>query len=125
MQIMLSYNYDFKKVSFLAPFLIDIYTNDLSKENDDNEQSNLFKKLGNLNKGRKSYEKISFLKNVKTLLKARQDVLNHFKSNLFPIKNSMSDAAPYATTRHTKSEKCKLIENFIDEIRNDEKSTKP
>ena len=62
---MLSYNYDFKKVSFLAPLLIDIYTNDLSKENDDNEQSNLFKKLGNLNKGKKSYEKISFLKNVK------------------------------------------------------------
>ena len=121
---MLSYNYDFKKVSFLAPLLIDIYTNDLSKENDDNEQSNLFKKLGNLNKGKKSYEKISFLKNVKTLLKAIQDVLNHFKSNLFPIKNSMSDTAPYATTRHKKSEKCKLIENFIDEIRNDEKSTK-
>ena len=50
--------------------------------------------LGNLNKGRKSYEKISFLKNVKTFLKAREDVLNNFKSNLFPINNLMSDAAP-------------------------------
>ena len=77
--------------------------------------------LGNLNKGRKSYEKISFLKNVKTFLKAREDVLNNFKSNLFPINNLMSDAAPYATTRHTESEKSELIENFIDEIRNDEK----
>ena len=35
----------------------------------------------------------------------------------------MSDAAPYATTRHTKSEKSELIENFIDEIRNDETKT--
>ena len=66
-----------------ATFLRDIYTNDLSKENADSEQINLFKMLGNLNKGRKSYEKISFLKNVKTLLKAREDVLNNFKSNFF------------------------------------------
>ena len=58
-----------------AKFLRDIYTNDLSKENADNEQINLFKMLGN------------------------------------------------ATTRHTKSEKSELIENFIDEIRNDEKKT--
>ena len=58
-----------------ATFLRDIYTNDLSKENADNEQINLFKMLGN------------------------------------------------ATTRHTKSEKSGLIENFIDEIRNDEKKT--
>ena len=58
-----------------ATLLRNKYTNDLSKENDDNEQINLFKMLGN------------------------------------------------ATTRHTKSEKSELIENFIDEIRNDEKKT--
>ena len=38
----------------------------------------------NLNKGRKSFEKIYFLKLVKILLKGREDVLNSFKSNLFP-----------------------------------------
>ena len=70
-------------------FLRDIYKNNLSIENADNEQSNLFKRLSNLNKGRKSSEKISFLKNVKMLLKAREDVLNSFKSNLFPIKNNV------------------------------------
>ena len=42
--------------------LRDTFKNNLSTENGDNEQSNLFKMLGNLNKGRKSSEKISFLK---------------------------------------------------------------
>ena len=51
--------------------------------------------FGNLNKGRKlSEKKISFLKNVKILLKAKEDVLNSFESNLFPI---MSDT----TSRET------------------------
>ena len=44
-----------------AIFLRDINTNNLSIENADNEQSDIFKKLGNLNKGRKSSEKVSFL----------------------------------------------------------------
>ena len=39
--------------------------------------------FGNLNKGRKSSQKIYILKYVKVLLKARKDVLNGFKSNLF------------------------------------------
>ena len=47
-----------------------------------------------LNKRTKSYEKVSFLKNVKILLKAREDILNSFKNNLFPL---MSDTTPYAT----------------------------
>ena len=38
----------------------------------------------NLNKGRKSSEKIYFLKIVKILLKGKEDVLNSSKSNLFP-----------------------------------------
>ena len=79
-------------------FLRDIYTNDLSIEYTDNEQSDLFKRLGNLNKDRKSSEKISFLKNEGTLLKVREDILTSFKSNLFPI---MSDTTPYATPRET------------------------
>ena len=76
--------------------------------------------LSNLNKGRKSSEKVSFLKNVKIFLKAREDVLNAFKSNLFPIKNSMPDITPYVTpdktpyvthdtiTRHTRGETSRL-----------------
>ena len=38
-------NNDFNKVSLLVRFLKDIYTNDLSIENADNERSNLFKML--------------------------------------------------------------------------------
>ena len=47
-------NYDFNKISLSSIFLSDIYTNDLSIENDDNEQSDLFKRFGNLNKCRES-----------------------------------------------------------------------
>ena len=82
----------------LAIFLRDICTNDLSIENADHEQSDLSKRFGNLNKGRKSLENISFSKNVKILQKAREDVLNSFKSNLFPI---MYYTAPDATTGET------------------------
>ena len=52
----------------------------------------------NFNKRTKSYEKVSFLKNVNILLKAREDILNSFKNNLFSI---MSDTTPYATPRDT------------------------
>ena len=41
-------------------FLRDKYTNDVSIENADNEQNDHFKMFGNLNKGRKLSEKISF-----------------------------------------------------------------
>ena len=66
-------------------------------KNADNEQSDLFKRFGNLNKGQKSSEKISFLKNVKILLKEKEYVLNSFKSNLFPIT---SDITLYNTLRN-------------------------
>lgn len=64
-------------------FVRDIYKINLSIEDADNEQSDLFKTFSNLNKGRKSSQKIYFLKYLKVLLKARKDVLNGFKSNLF------------------------------------------
>ena len=48
----------------------------------------------NLNKGRKLSPKISCLRIVKILLKAREDVLNTFKSNLFSVT---SDTKLYAT----------------------------
>ena len=95
-------------------FLRDIYTNDLSIENSDNEQNDLFKMFRNVNKGRKSPEKISCLKNVKILLKAREDVLVSFKSNLFPI---MLDTTSYTTPR----KRAVNEDSFINEIVNDEK----
>ena len=67
-----------------------MYTNNLSVENADNKQSDLLKMFGNLIKGKKSSEKISFLK---ILVKARKDVLNCFESNIFPIKK-MPDTTP-------------------------------
>ena len=39
-----------------------LYASNLSIENDDNKQSDLFRMFGNLNKGRKSSEKIFFKK---------------------------------------------------------------
>ena len=101
-------NYDFNNVSLPSVLLRDIYTNDLLIENADNEQDDLYKRFYNLNKGRKLSEKSSCLKNVKILLKAKEDVLNSFKSNLFTI---MSDKTPYLTTRETS----------INKIINDEK----
>ena len=59
----------------------------LSIENADYEQRDLFGVLKNLNKGKKPPEKVSFLKDVRTLLEARQDVLNNLESNTFPIKS--------------------------------------
>ena len=55
-------NYDFNNVSLSSIFSRDTYTNDLSIKNADNEQSNLYKRLDNLNKGRKSSENASFIK---------------------------------------------------------------
>ena len=46
--------------------------------------------LSKSKKGRKTPEKIYFLKNVKILLKAREDVLNSFKSNLLPLMSDTS-----------------------------------
>ena len=48
------------------------------------------------------------------MLKAREDVLNSFKSNLFPI---ISDTTSYATPRETSVNE----DYFINEIINDEK----
>ena len=60
-------------------------------KNTDIDQSDLFRELKNLKKGKKSPEKVSFLKNVGTSLEARQDVPNNFKGNTFPIR---SDTTP-------------------------------
>ena len=52
---------------------------------------------------------------MKILLKAREDVLDSFKSNLF---STMSDATPSVTPRKTTINE----DPFINEIINDEKS---
>ena len=52
---------------------------------------------------------------MKILLKAREDVLDSFKSNLFSI---MSDATPSVTPKKTTINE----DPFINEITNDEKS---
>ena len=52
---------------------------------------------------------------MKILLKAREDVLDSFKSNLFSI---MSDATPSVTPKKTTINE----DPFINEIINDEKS---
>ena len=64
-------------------------------KNADIEQSDLLRALKIFNKGNKLQEKVSFLKNVGTLSEARQDVLNNFKSNTFPIN---SDTIPRETS---------------------------
>ena len=46
-------NYDFNKVSLPSIFLRGIYTNDLSIENADNGQNDLFKMFDNFKKGKK------------------------------------------------------------------------
>ena len=97
-----------------AIFFRDMYTNNLSVENADNKQSDLLKMFGNLIKGKKSSEKISFLK---ILVKARKDVLNCFESNIFPIKKM-----PDTTPRHTWSKTPRLNEHFINDIKNNERN---
>ena len=86
-------NYIFNKVSLSSIFLRDIYPNNLSVENSDDEQNDLFKMFGNLNIGKKSSEKISSLENGKILLKAREDVLNCFKimSYTMPRETSINE----------------------------------
>ena len=52
--------YNFSKVSLPITFIRDINTNILSIENNDNEKSNLFKKLSDLSKDRKPIKKYLF-----------------------------------------------------------------
>ena len=104
----------------------------------DYEHSNLFKELSNINKGEKPVKKIFILENVRVLLEVREIVLNSFKSNLFPLEEITPDPTPDLTTdlpvfytpKQTREQSSiskikispfKLSENFIDEIRDEEK----
>ena len=133
--------HNFNKIKFPITFLRDIYTKSLPIENADIEQTNLFKRLNNQNRDKKSDEKVSFLNNVKILFETREDGINSFNSNAFAIINSMSNATSDATS-HTTSQQSifytpnqtrgksripeteispfKLNENLVSEIGNDE-----
>ena len=63
--------YNFSKVSLSVTFLRDICTKLLTIENVDNEQSNLFKELSDLNKDGKPIENLRFIENVRLLLERR------------------------------------------------------
>ena len=133
-------NHKFDKALLPIIFLRDIYANNLSIENTDIEQINLFKRLNNLNKCKKSAEKYLFWK-VKNLLKARENVLNSFRNNIFPIINTTLDTKPDITpdatpqqlilymsqqtgakSRISKTETSpfKLNKNFVSKIKNEE-----
>ena len=61
---------------------------------------------------RKPTEKISFLKNVKISLKARGDVLNSFKSNLFPIMSDTSINKEYFMSNTISQQKRTGLKRF-------------
>ena len=65
---------------------MDIHSNDLSIENYDQEQIKLSKDVNNISKGEKRIQKIPFMKNLRFLSDARQEVLNNFKSNVFILE---------------------------------------
>ena len=93
--------------------------------------------MSNVSKQEKSIEKISFLENVRILLEVRENVLNSFRSNVFPLTNSTPGPTPNPTPNppvHYKPKQTrarsripkieiypfKLNEAFANEIRNDE-----
>ena len=76
--------------------------------------------LGNLKKGKKSSEKIC-LKKCEILLETREDVLDGFKSNLFPIE---SENTPCSIPRGSKINVSEINGIFIDDTRKSEKKNK-
>ena len=93
--------------------------------------------MSNVSKEEKSIEKISFLENVRILLEARENVLNSFRSNVFPLTSSTPGPTPNPTPnppvlykpKQTRARSripkieiypFKLNEAFVNEIRNDE-----
>ena len=68
---------------------MDMHSKDLSIENYDQEQIKLSKDVNNISKGEKRIQKIPFMKNLRFLSDARQEVLNNFKSNVFILEKSI------------------------------------
>ena len=114
-------------------FIRDLYTNVLSIINAHNEQSNLSKELSDLSKGENWLKK--FFRNFGISPEARENVLNSFKSNLFPIEKSISEPGSnlsvFNTSKQTRAQSkipkieislFKLNENVV--IKNDEESIK-
>ena len=109
-------------------FLRNIHSGVSSIEDGHNEKSKLLKKLSNINENENQSKIKYFLKNV------GEKVLNSFKSNIFPTKNSTPEPTPNAIVFNTpeptevktknskkKSSAVKLHEEFVNEIVNDRK----
>ena len=107
-----------------------MHEGDLSIEGADNKQSNFANALKNWTM--KGLEKNTFLNNLKLLFSTRENVLNSFKSRLFPIKKlgkiptrelaepAAEPAAEKTPTKNKKS-KSKLQQEFIKVIIANEK----
>ena len=79
-------------------FIRDIRSKDLSIGNDDREQIKLSKDVNHISKGQKPIQKIPFMKILRFLPDARQEVLNNLKLNLFllekPVSKPISETTP-------------------------------
>ena len=120
--------YNYSKLQLPIVFLRDLYKTVLSIEKTDNEQSNLFKEFTNI-----SNLKNLSLEIIRSLIEVRQNFLDSFKSNVFPLGNSTSYPTPnpplFYTLKQTRAQSnipkieislFKLNENFVNGIRNDE-----
>ena len=91
-------------------FIRDIHSKDLSIGNDDREQIKLSKDVNHISKGQKPIQKIPFMKILRFLPDARQEVLNNLKLNLFllekPVSKPISEPTPeqlvFYTPKQTK-----------------------
>ena len=119
--------------------LRDINEGYLLLENCNQKQSNFAIELKNFEKGTKTLEKKSFLNNLGLLFSTREQVLNNFKSRLFPKidldKIPTPELAtepevakePIKATKVTKAKTepkislLKLREKILNEVKNEEK----
>ena len=129
--------YNFSKYSLLIVFSRDIHEGDLSIEGAGNKQNNFDNELRNFDKSIKTLYKKSFLNNFGLLFSARENVLNSFEGRLFLTKNvdkiSTREPVTKAVPKQTKTTRAiktktkrkisplKLLENFLNRIKNEEK----
>ena len=131
--------YNFSKYSLLIVFSRDIHEGNLSIEGAGNKQNNFDNELRNFDKSIKTLYKKSFLNNFGLLFSAREIVLNSFEGRLFLTKNvdkiSTREPVTEAVPKPTKTTRAikiktkrkisslKLLENFLNRIKNEEKDT--
>ena len=86
--------YNFSKNSLPIVFLIHTHKGNVLLEVAYEEQTYLLNEVKNISKGKLPVEKRSILKNGKLFLSAREEILNKFKSKIFPIKKSNKTLTP-------------------------------